>query len=98
MWKSKKSLSANYLKNTKMKKSKYIKILFIVLIQLFSVVSFAQMLGPSDPGNDPEGNGDDPLGGGSPIDGGTIVLVSFAVGYGAKKIYDITRHENLKVK
>ncbi|OQX77565.1 MAG: hypothetical protein B6D61_06935 [Bacteroidetes bacterium 4484_249] len=60
-------------------------ILSTVLSFSFALVSFADQ--PPDPGGGP-GSGDDPVGGGAPIGGGLIVLLSLAIGYGAKKVFD----------
>jgi len=73
-----------------MKKIRYI---FVVLFQIIAVISFASVLGPSDPGGDPEAGGDPPLGGGAPIGSGTIVLMSLAAAYGARKIYYLNNEE-----
>ncbi len=34
------------------------------------------------------GEGGAPVGGGAPIGGGLLILLSLAIGYGSKKIYD----------
>ncbi len=34
------------------------------------------------------GNASNPVGGGAPIGGGLLILLSLAIGYGSKKIYD----------
>ncbi len=68
------------------------KIIYIVLGLLFiSTVGYGQMREPSDPGNDPIGN--DPLGGGAPIDGGTFILLGLAALYGGKKLYNSNKEE-----
>lgn len=41
---------------------------------------------PPDPGTGGPGNGDIPVGG-TPIDGGLIVLISLGITYGFKKVY-----------
>lgn len=41
---------------------------------------------PPDPGTGGPGNGDIPVGG-SPIDGGLIILISLGITYGFKKVY-----------
>jgi hypothetical protein len=46
---------------------------------------------PPDPGSGGPGTGDLPVGGGSPIGGGLIILLSFGVGYGLKKVYNIKK-------
>ena len=43
---------------------------------------------PPDPGGDPNTGGGTPVGG-SPIGGGLIILTSLAIGYGARKIYEL---------
>jgi hypothetical protein len=73
-----------------MKTLNKIKYLIIVLFTVFSINSFAQATGPGEPGGDPEGGGD-PVGGGAPISGHTIVLLSFTLAYGGKKIYDFSK-------
>jgi len=42
---------------------------------------------PWDPGVG-GGEGNNPVGGGAPIGGGLLILLSLAIGYGSKKIYD----------
>ncbi|NOX85321.1 MAG: hypothetical protein GXO86_05060 [Chlorobi bacterium] len=74
-----------------MKKSKYIKYLFIILFQFFALVSIGQMLEPDDPGNDPVG--EDPLGGGAPVSGGTALLILLGTVYGAKKVYELKKED-----
>jgi len=72
-----------------------IKYLFVILFTVFAMNSFAQANGPGDPGGDPGGgSGGDPLGGGAPVSGGTIVLLSFALIYGSKKVYELSKLEN----
>jgi len=56
---------------------KVIQILAILLVILVPVILTAQPM-PWDPG----------VGGGAPIGGGLIILVSMAIGYGTKKIYN----------
>lgn len=73
-----------------MKKIRYI---FFILFQVVAIASFAQMTSPGDPGGDPEGGGPPLGGGGAPIGSGTIVLMSLAVAYGAKKLYNLNKEE-----
>ena len=55
-------------------------------------LSFAAMADqPPDPGTGGPGSGDLPVGGGSPIGGGIVMLFSFGIAYGLKKIYDIKK-------
>jgi len=43
---------------------------------------------PPDPGGDPNTGGGTPVGG-SPIGGGIIILTTLAMGYGARKVYEL---------
>ena len=42
---------------------------------------------PPDPGSGGPGSGDQPVGGGAPLGGGLIMLISMGVAYGFKKVY-----------
>jgi hypothetical protein len=68
---------------------KVIQILAIVLVILVPVILTAQPM-PWDPSIG-GGAGAAPVGGGAPIGGGLIILLSLAIGYGTKKIYDIRK-------
>lgn len=70
-----------------------IKIL-LMLSCFFSDVLFAQ--GPPDPGGSPVFSSP-PLGGGAPIDNGTIILLSLGFFYGLKKMRDkrIWKQQNI---
>ncbi len=69
---------------------KVIQILAILLVILIPVILTAQPM-PWDPGvgggtgSTPVGGG---AGGGAPIGGGLIILLSLAIGYGTRKIYE----------
>ena len=65
---------------------KVIQILAIALVILVPVILSAQPL-PYDPG---VGGGDfyNPVGGGAPIGGGLLIMLSLAIGYGTRKIYE----------
>jgi len=65
---------------------KVIQILVIALVVLVPVILLAQPL-PYDPGIG-GGAGANPVGGGAPIGGGLLIMLSLAIGYGTKKIYD----------
>ncbi len=67
-----------------MKQKKYI---LSVLIVLSSLLSFAAMKGPNDPGNDPQVGGEDPLGGGAPIGSGLAILLGLGAAYSGFKLY-----------
>jgi hypothetical protein len=63
-------------------------ILFCIVLLfglIFSVDIFADL--PPDPGTGGPGTGDIPVGGGSPIDGGLILLISLGITYGVKKVF-----------
>ena len=68
---------------------KVIQVLAILFVILVPVILTAQPL-PYDTGIG-GGAGSAPLGGGAPIGGGLLILLSLAVGYGTKKIYDIRK-------
>ena len=69
---------------------KVIQILAIVLVVLVPVILTAQPL-PYDPGVG-GGTGVNPVGGGgAPIGGGLLIMLSLAIGYGTKKIYELRK-------
>ena len=70
---------------------KVIQILAILLVILVPVILTAQPM-PYDPGIG-GGSGANPVGGGggAPIGGGLIIMLSLAIGYGTKKIYDVRK-------
>ena len=68
---------------------KVIQILAILLVILVPVILTAQPM-PWDPSIG-GGTGSAPVGGGAPIGGGLIILLSLAIGYGTKKIYDVRK-------
>lgn len=68
---------------------KVIQVLAILFVILVPVILSAQPM-PYD-GSIGGGAGSAPLGGGAPIGGGLLILLSLAVGYGTKKIYDIRK-------
>lgn len=68
---------------------KVIQILAILFVVLVPVILTAQPL-PYDPGIG-GGAGSTPVGGGTPIGGGLIIMLSLAIGYGTKKIYDVRK-------
>jgi hypothetical protein len=67
---------------------KAVQILAIVLVILIPVILTAQPFPPEPYSN---GQGVNPVGGGAPIGGGLLILLSLAIGYGSKKIYDIRK-------
>ncbi len=60
-------------------------LLFILLFLCFTLISKADL--PPDPGTGGPGTGDDPVGGGSPVGCGLIILISLGVSYSSYKIY-----------
>ena len=76
--------------NVKIKKlqdmKKAIQIIVLLLVVLVPVILTAQPH-PADP-TIGGGTGGGPVGGGAPIGGGLLILLSLAIGYGTKKIYD----------
>jgi hypothetical protein len=70
---------------------KAILIIAILLVILVPVILTAQPFPPDPATGLGGGEGQYPVGGGAPIGGGLIILLSLAIGYGTKKIYDIRR-------
>jgi len=68
---------------------KAIQILVILFVILVPVILSAQPL-PYDEGIG-GGTGGAPTGGGAPISGGLLIMLSLAIGYGARKIYSIRK-------
>jgi hypothetical protein len=68
---------------------KVIQILAIALVILVPVILTAQPM-PYDPAIN-GGAGSAPVGGGAPIGGGLLIMLSLAIGYGTRKIYEIRK-------
>ncbi|MEZ5082114.1 MAG: hypothetical protein R2750_01475 [Bacteroidales bacterium] len=68
---------------------KTIQILAILFVILVPVILTAQPM-PWDPGVG-GGEGGNPVGGGAPIGGGLLIMLSLAIGYGTKKIYELSK-------
>lgn len=68
---------------------KVIQILILVMIILVPVILTAQPH-PYDPSIG-GGTGGTPAGGGAPIGGGLLILLSMAIGYGARKFYQLRK-------
>jgi len=75
---------------------KIISICLLLLVLMLGQVITSNVLAdqPPDPGTGGPGTGDIPVGGGTPIDGGLIVLVSLGVTYGIKKIVQGIQSKN----
>ena len=65
------------------------KYILSLLLVFATIVSFAQMTGPEDPGGDPEQGGDPPLG--ASIGGGLLFLITAGIAYGGNKVYLLIR-------
>lgn len=65
--------------------------LFIATAIVLTISFTAMADQPPDPGTGGPGSGDLPVGGGSPIGGGLVMLFSFGIAYGLKKVYDIKK-------
>lgn len=74
-----------------MKKFNITKYIVVALFFILSLSASGQMLEPDDPGGDPVG--EDPLGGGAPIDGGTLLLAGFGLVYGTRKYYKLKKSQ-----
>ena len=59
----------------------------LISFTLLATTIFADQ--PPDPGTGGPGTGDIPVGGGSPIGGGLLLLLSLGVAYGSKKFYEL---------
>ncbi|MCD4696184.1 MAG: hypothetical protein K8S16_08065 [Bacteroidales bacterium] len=78
------------MKKAKRSKSVWIiQILAILFVVLVPVILSAQPM-PYDPGVG-GGTGGNPVGGGAPIGGGLLIMLSLAIGYGTKKLYQIRK-------
>lgn len=62
---------------------KYAKFIITIFLILASFTGFTQVKEPGDPGGTP--TGEPPLGGGAPIGGGTLILLSLGAFYGVYK-------------
>jgi hypothetical protein len=63
---------------------------------LFTLCFFNAQAQPPNPGGSPSGGGNGPLGGGAPIGSGTLLLVSLAAVYGARKYHAFIKKEELE--
>lgn len=78
-----------------MRNRKLISIFLLFVALMFSPIAMNDICAdqPPDPGTGGPGTGDIPVGGGSPIDGGLVLLISLGVTYGFKKLYSNTHKE-----
>lgn len=62
-----------------------------------SSISFAQMMGPQDPGSGPEAN-DPAVGGDASLSGGVMLLLTLGAAYGGKKVFHLVKKNPLKLQ
>lgn len=74
------------------KQSKCVRITKIIAVFLITIAPFILIAQPQpwDPGVG-GGEGSNPVGGGAPLSGGLIILLSLGIGYGTKKVYDFRK-------
>lgn len=79
-----------------MRNRKIISIFLLLVALMFSPISMNDIFAdlPPDPGTGGPGTGDIPVGGGSPIGGGLVLLISLGMTYGFKKIYEGNNRED----
>ncbi len=67
------------------------KVLKILVVTAFILAGPLFMMAQNPPhpngGSGPTG-GNTPVGGGAPIGGGMLIMLSLAIGYGTRKVYD----------
>lgn len=74
---------------------KIYKILFVSVIVLFFSIGLMGQ-GPPNPPGDHGSSTDESAGGGAPIGGGTLVLLGLGALYAGKKVYEMTKPEELE--
>lgn len=70
---------------------KITNIIVAILISILPVISFGQSTVPAPPGHGESGDQTDGNGGGAPIGGGVVMLLTMGAAYGGKKYYDYRR-------
>ncbi len=73
----------------------------LLSLTLFTLLLFSSHLliaqgPPPNPPNNPNEGGGGPIGGGAPIGSGTLLLVSLAAVYGARKYHAFIKKEELE--
>ena len=68
-----------------------IKILFLTLFTLNSILLFAQGAPPPPPDGHGSTTNQDPGGGGAPIGSGLGILLALGAAYGGKKVWDFRK-------
>ena len=72
---------------------KFISIFTVLVISLFLSIPVSNATEPGEPPGGP-GTGEEPIGGGAPIGGGTFILIALGAAYGGKKIYNYRKKES----
>jgi hypothetical protein len=62
----------------------------VIFVLVFVVTTVAQVPPHPNGGGGP-GGGNVPVGGGAPIGGSLLIMLSLAVGYGWRKVYDLRK-------
>lgn len=70
------------------------KLLSFLILMFLTVGTLIAQMPPHPNGGGGPGGGNTPVGGAASIGGGILILISLAVGYGARKIYDIRKESN----
>ncbi|MEZ5196221.1 MAG: hypothetical protein R2764_07440 [Bacteroidales bacterium] len=70
------------------------KILSLLFMMFLTVGTLIAQMPPHPNGGGGPGGGNIPVGGAASIGGGILILISLAIGYGARKIYDIRKNRN----
>lgn len=66
------------------------KLMVLSILLMISGLSIMAQAPPTPPVNANEGGGG-PVGGGAPIGSGLVLLITLAMGYGGKKVYDLKK-------
>jgi hypothetical protein len=69
---------------------KKVMLITVILIAIMVPVILSAQPMPYDPGVG-GGTGGTPVGGGAPIGGGLLIMLSLAIGYGTKKVYELRK-------
>jgi hypothetical protein len=62
----------------------------VLFVFIFALTTFAQ-LPPHPNGGGGPGGGNTPVGGAAPLGGSFLIMLSLAVGYGLRKVYDMRK-------
>lgn len=67
------------------------KLLSLIIFMFLTMGTLFAQMPPHPNGGGGPGSGNTPVGGAASIGGGILILISLAVGYGARKIYDLRK-------